>query len=157
MSAGQAGLVEHLVLDQLAAQVLDRVDGLPGLFLLPGAVLVARVGERVAVVAVGGGLDQDRALAGAAELGRPADGVAHRQHVHAVDDFGVHVVVGEADAAPRQCSHAHDLVVGAVGHAVVVVLDDVDDRQTEGLVAGEVVRPLVLAAQLSDSSTTPLA
>ncbi len=39
---------------------------------------------------------------------------------------------------------AHDLLVRAVGHAVVVVLDEEDDRQAEGAVAGEVVGPLVL-------------
>ena len=68
LTRGQPGLVEHAGGHQLAAQVLDGVDGLPGLLLLPRAVLVARVGERVAVVAVGVGLDEHGALALAAEL-----------------------------------------------------------------------------------------
>ena len=102
LDLGQAVLVEDLVLDELATQVLDGIDGLPGLFLLLGAVLVARVGEGVAVVAVGGGLDEHRALAAAAELGGAGDRVADREHVHAVDDLGVHAVLGEAGATHGQ-------------------------------------------------------
>ena len=70
------------------------------------------------------------------------DRVAHGQHVHAVDDLGVHAVSAKPARALGQRLDAHHLVVGAVGHAVVVVLDEVDDRQAEGLVAGEEVRAL---------------
>ena len=47
----------------------EREDPLD--LLVAGAVLVARVGQGVAVVAVGGGLDEDRALAGAEPIGEP--------------------------------------------------------------------------------------
>ena len=98
----------------------------------------------MAVVAVGRRLDEDRTLAGAAEGRRPADRVADGQDVHPVDDLGVHVVVGEAGGPAGEVAHAHDLLVGPVGHPVVVVLDEVDDRQPVGALAGEVVGPLVL-------------
>ena len=74
--------------------------------------------------------------------------VAHGQHVHAVDDLGVHAVVGEAGAAQRQRLDAHDLVVGAMGHAVVVVLDEVDDGQPALALAGQEVGPLVLRGEV---------
>ena len=102
----------------------------------------------MAVVAVGGGLDEHGALAGAAELRGARHRVAHGQHVHAVDDLGVHAVVGEAGAAQRQRLDAHDLVVGAVGHAVVVVLDEEDDGQPAVALAGQEVRPLVLRGEV---------
>ena len=143
----QAGLVRTPWADELPTEVLDGVDRAPGLLLLARAVLVARVGEGVAVVAVGGGLDEHGALAGAAELRGTGDRVTHRQHVHAVDDLGVHAVVGEAGAAQGQVAHAHDLVVGAMGHAVVVVLDEEDDGQPALPVAGQEVGPLVLRAR----------
>ena len=55
-----------------------------------------------------------------------------------------HVVLGEAGRTARQVAHAHHLVIGAVGHPVVVVLDEVDDGQPEGPIAGQVVGPLRL-------------
>jgi len=56
----------------------------------------------------------------------------------------MHRPVGEAGRPSGEVADAHDLLVGAVGHAVVVVLDEVDDRQAEGVVARQVVRPLGL-------------
>jgi hypothetical protein len=131
-------------LDELALEKLDRVDRPPGGLLLAGPVLVAGVRERVAVVAVGARLDQDRPVARPADRRRPADRVPDRQDVHPVDDLGVHVVLGEPGRPAGQVADAHDLLVGPVGHAVVVVLDEVDHRQAVGPLAGEMVRPLVL-------------
>ena len=84
--------VEHAGVEQFLLVGLDRVDRLPGRLLLLGAVLVARIAQRVAPVAVAVGLDQHRPLAFAAELRGAQHGVAHGQHVHAVDDLGVHVL-----------------------------------------------------------------
>ena len=156
LDGGDRGVVGNAGLDELPLQALDRVDVAPGGLLLAGPVLVARVGQRVAVVAVGRGLDQDRPLAGAAEGRRPPDRVAHREDVHPVDDLGVHVVVGEAGATAREVAHAHDLFVGPVGHPVVVVLDQVDDRQPVGAVAGQVVGPLVLGRPVERLEDDPV-
>ena len=139
-----ARLVGDAGIDQLALEVLDRVDGLPGRLLVARPVLVARVGQRVPVVAVGRGLDEDGPVACAADLGGATDGIANGEDIHAVDGLGVHVVGREPGRPPGQVGHAHDLVVRVVGHAVVVVLDEVDDRQAVGAVGGEVVRPLRL-------------
>ena len=102
----------------------------------------------MAVVAVRGGLDEHRSFTRAAELRGSRDSVANGQHVHAVDDLGVHAVVGETDTPQGQRSHAHDLVIGAMRHAVVVVLDEVDDGQAALAVAGQEVRPLVLRREV---------
>ena len=87
----------------------------------------------MAPIAIAVGLDQHRPLAFAAELRAAQHRVAHGQDVHAVDDLGVHAVVGEARRALRQAAHARHFVVGAAGHAVMVVADQEDDRQAEGV------------------------
>ena len=137
-------LVGDAGIDDLQLEALDRVDRPPGCLLLACPVLVARVGERVPVVAVRARLDEDRALAGAAQRNCAPDRVAHRQDVHPVDRLGVHVVLGEAGGAPGKVPDAHHLFVRVVGHPVVVVLDEVDDGEPVRVVAGQVVRPLRL-------------
>ena len=102
----------------------------------------------MAPIAIAVGLDEHRALPFAAELCASEHGVAHRQRVHAVDDLGVHAVVGEARGALGQAAHARHLVVGAAGHAVVVVADEEDDRQAEGAVAGIMVGELRLGGEV---------
>ena len=92
----------------------------------------------MAVVAVGVELDQDGAFALAALVGGAAHGVEAGQQVHAVDDLGVEVVVGEAGGAARHLADAGDLAVGAAGHAVVVVDQGIDDREAEAVLAGVV-------------------
>ena len=56
------------------------VDRLPAGLLLARPVFVARVAQGMAVVAVGGGLDEHRALAGATELGGTVDRVAEAEY-----------------------------------------------------------------------------
>ena len=140
----ESGRVGDAGRDQLGLEPIDRVDGPPGRFLFLGPVLVTRVRERVAVVAVRARLDQDRALALAADLGGPIDRLANGQHVHAVDRLGVHVVLGESGGAAGQVVDAHHFLVGPMGHAVVVVDDQVDDRQAGRSGPGKVVGPLLL-------------
>ncbi len=130
--------------DQLALESLDRIDCPPGRLLFPRPVLVAGVGEGVAVVAVRADLDKDRAISFAADRRGPLDRVADGQNVHAVDSFGVHVVLGETGRAAGQVVDAHHFLVGPMGHPVVVVDDQVDDRQAGCARPGEVVRPLLL-------------
>ena len=84
---------DHL---HVSLQPVDRVVGLfPRRLFLTGAIL-AGVGVRVPVVAVGLGLDQGRPLAAARALDRPAHRLAHGQHVHAI-----HHLAGDAVGAAR--------------------------------------------------------
>ena len=131
---------------------------LPGGLLVLGAVLVARVGERVAVVAVGVHLEQDRALARAAARGGARHGVAHGQHVHAVDDLGVHVVVGEAGGAAGEELDARDLARrrGRSCRSGCSRSRKMTGRPNGGPWPAWLVN-WPMAAQFSDSSTTPLA
>ena len=50
--------------------------------------------------------------------------------------------------AARHAVHAHDLVVAAVGHAVVVVADQEDDRQAELVAVGQVIGELGLGGEV---------
>ena len=102
----------------------------------------------MAPIAIAVGLDQHRTLAFAAELRAAQHGVAHGQDIHAVDDFGVHLVVGEPRRAQRQAAHAGHLVVGAAGHAVMIVADQEDDRQAERLAVGVVIGELILGGEV---------
>jgi hypothetical protein len=79
------GVHPALVNDALLRH-LDRVAVGPDLLdVVAGPVGRARVGHRVAVVAVGVHLKDERAVAGAAVLDREVGARTHVQHVHAVD------------------------------------------------------------------------
>ena len=69
------------------------------------------------VVAVGARLDQDRPVAGPADLGGTADRVADGEDVHPVDDLGVHVARREPGRPLGEVADAHDLdgPVGRIG------------------------------------------
>ena len=153
----ESGRIDGAGREQLALEPLEGILRAPRRLLLACAVLVARIGEGVAVVAVRAGLEEDGAVAVAAQRRRALDRVPDREHVHAVDGLGVQVVLREAGPPAGQVVHAHHLVVGAMGHPVVVVLDEVDDRQPERPLAARWFVHCAWAAQLSDSRTTPLA
>ena len=82
-------------------------------------------------IAVSVAIEQHRSLALVAKLGGARHGVADGQRIHAVDDFGVHVVVGKTGGAARDAAHAHHFVVGAMRHAVMVVDDEENHRHAE--------------------------
>ena len=94
--------VDDAALDQLLAEMLDRVALLAhfGHFLL-GAVL-GGVGHGMAAIAVGLHLQDDRALAGAAICHGFGARLLHRFHIHAV-----HLDAGnvEGDAALGEIGH----------------------------------------------------
>ena len=152
----ERGRVGDAGLDQLALEPLDRVDRPPGRLFLARPILVARVGEGVAVVAVGARLDENRAVPLAADRRGPLDRITDSQDVHAVDGLGVHVVLGEAGGAAGQVVDAHHLFVGPMGHPVVVVDDQVDDRQAGRLLPGQVVRPLLLRGPVERLEDDPV-
>jgi hypothetical protein len=54
----------------------------------------------------------------------------------------------KAGGPARDAVHAHDFVVAAVGHAVVVVADQENDGQAEGVIAGVVVGELRLGGKI---------
>src|ERR1043166_9563498 len=84
-----------------------------------------RIGHRVAAIAVGQHLYDDRPLPGAGMLGGFEGGLMHRDDVHAVDLLAGNAV---GDAAVVEVGAGR----GAADrgpHAVAVVLDDIDDRQ----------------------------
>ena len=81
----------------------------------------------MAVIAVGVELQEIGALASAAAGGGAADGLAHGQHIHAIDNLGMHVVFGKAGSAARHGLDARHLIFGAAGHTVMVVEDDIND------------------------------
>ena len=79
----------------------------------------------MAAIAIGLHFQDDRALAAAAMRDRLGAGCLHRLHIHAVDLDAGNV---EGDAALGEIGHrAGARHAGA--HGVLVVLDDVDDRQ----------------------------
>ena len=92
----------------------------------------------------------------AADRRGPLDRVADGQHVHAVDGLGVHVVLGEAGRAAGQVVDAHHFLVGPMGHPVVVVDDQVDDRQAGCARPGQVVGPLVLGGPVERLEDDPV-
>ena len=102
----------------------------------------------MAPVTVAVHIQKHRAFAFAAQLGGALHRVAHGEHVHAVDDLGVHVVVGEPGRPARHAVHAHDFVVAAMGHAVVVVADQEDDRQPELVAVGQMIGELGLRGEV---------
>src|SRR5882724_7837725 len=112
----QPHLLDRVV---LAAHLLD---------LFAGAVL-RRVGHRVAAIAVGQHLQDDRAVAAAAPLRRMIGGGLDGAHIHAVDLLAGNAV---GRAAQRQLGgRRRALQRGA--HRILVVLDDVDCRQAPQL------------------------
>ena len=71
-------------------------------------------------------LEQRRAFAGTAARRRPFDGVDHREHVVAVDDFAGHAVAAARD---RRGPRTANCSLGRRRHAPAVVLHHEDDRQ----------------------------
>ena len=85
----------------------------------------------MAVETIGVEFEHHRAFALGDECFGAFDRVADGQRIHAVDDFRVHVAVGETGGAADERVHAADFAVGTAGHAVVIVDQAVDDRKTE--------------------------
>ena len=83
------------------------------------------------VIAVGVKFEQHGALAAGQNCFGAGDGVADCQHIHAVDDFRVHIFIIETGGAAGQEVNAVDFAVSASGHAEMVVDDTVNDRQPE--------------------------
>ena len=124
-------LVQNPAIQELLFKSGDGVDGFPRGLFLARAIFVARVAQGVAEVAVGVHVEEVRPLAFAAALGRPQDGVAGGQHVHAVDDLRVHAIVGKAGGALGHVADSHHFVIGPAGHGVVIVENEKDDRHAE--------------------------
>ena len=115
----------HFFSSSARLDLLDRVVlGAHLLHFFLGAVL-GRVGHRVAAIAVGLHLEDDRPVARAAPFGRDIGGRLHRAHIHAVD---LQAGNAEGDAALREIGLGRRARHGRA-HRVAVVLDDVDDRQ----------------------------
>ena len=57
----------------------------------------------------------------------------------------MHVVVGKTRRPPRNARDAGDFVIGAVGHAIMIIDDDVNQREAKFVIAGVVIRKLLLA------------
>src|SRR5438876_64571 len=110
-------------LDALAEDV-DRVPLHPLLHLLLGAVL-AGIGHRVAAEAIRLGLEEEWLARLARPLHGAARGVAHLEHVVAVDDLELHRVAARPD---RDVGDGHGAVERRA-HGVLVVLADEDDGQ----------------------------
>src|SRR5690606_13183609 len=112
------------VLHQLF-QMLDSVTLVAHrLNFLPAAIF-GRVGHRVAAIAIGLELEEDRPLARAHPFERGFRRAAHREHVHAVD-----LDAGDAEALAA----AIELVFGRRAidrgaHRILIVLDHENDRQ----------------------------
>ena len=90
-------------------------------------------------------VEQHRPLALLANRNGAAHRLADGERIHAIDDFGMHVVVGKTSGPPGDARDAGNFVIGAVRHAVVVVDDDVNQRQAERMIAGVVICKLLLA------------
>ena len=157
MASRSAG-VNALLLDEPLAELDGCGSELHHLLDLFLRAVLARVGHRVAAVAVGLGLDQRRPLLLARAVDGLAQRVAHGQQVHAVDVAAGDAVGGAALVEVLDRGRA----VEGGAHAVAVVLDDVDDRQVpqrahvqrlvegalvDGAVAEEAEHDLVGAAQ----------
>src|SRR3546814_20858234 len=114
--------VQHQLLE-----MLDRVGLVAYRLHFLTAAIFRRVGHRMAAIAIGLELEQDRSLARAHPFERHLGRAAHRKHVHAVD---LHAGNAKAFAA------AIELVLGATAvdrgaHRVLVVLDQ--DRKSTRL------------------------
>ena len=140
----QRRLVDDLAVEQALAQMVDRIAFvaiLVDLFL--GAVL-GRIAHRMAAIAIGLHLEDVGPCPAARMLDGLLAGGAHRQHVHAVDLLARNA---EGLAVPVEFGGRRG-ALDRGAHAVVVVLDDVDDRQLpeRGHVHGLVDLALVGAA-----------
>ena len=60
----------------------------------------------------------------------------------------MHVVVGEAGGAARHALDTHHFIIAAVCHAVVIVADQKNDRQTELVAVGEMIGELRLRGEV---------
>jgi len=96
--------------------------GHPGILLLLGAVGVG-IGRRVAGVAVGDGLQKDRALLVFQDLELSGHGLDHGHRVVAIDPFGMHLVRVDTGADAGDKVIAHGLAAGLATHRVLVVHD----------------------------------
>ena len=110
----------------------------------------------MAPVAVAIDIEHHRALALAAQLGGPHDRLAHGEHVHAVDDLGMHVVVRKTRGAPRHAFDAHHLIVAPAGHAVMVVADQENHREPALEAVGQVVGELGLRCEVQGFEHHPV-
>src|SRR6185312_11788275 len=121
----QRVFLDELGLEDAVARHVDRIVRRAHLLDLLARAVFGRIRHRVAAIAVGQHLEDERALAGAAPRGRLLAGRLDRAHVHAVDLLARNI---ERQTALRQV----DLGRGARdrrAHGVAIVLDDVDDRQ----------------------------
>ena len=117
-------VVGVLVPDQVHPHPLDRVLQLPRLQLVGEPVARRVVGRGVCVHAVGERLDQDRAVAVAALVERPAGHRERREHVVAVD-----ADAGEAVAAGALVERQPGLAFGGLGDGPLVVLAEEHERR----------------------------
>ncbi len=115
---------EHALGLEALGKRLDRILLAPLGDLLLGPVDLG-VGGGVAPVAIGEGLDQRRATILASDSQMLGDGLAHRQHVHAV---GADAGNAEALGLLREVGD-RGMALDRGPHAVEVVLEDEDDRQ----------------------------
>ncbi len=93
-------------------------------------------------------IQKHRAFAFAAQLGGALYRIPDGEHVHAVYDLSVHVVVGEPGRTARHAVHAHDLIIRAMSHAIVVVADQEDDRQPKLVAVRQVISELGLRGEV---------
>ncbi len=80
--------------------------------------------------AVGERIEEDRSAAFAEDLLLAADGVDDREGVVAVDALGVHLLGVDARTDAREDVVAHRLAGGLAAHAVLIVEDVEDDRES---------------------------
>ena len=122
VDCGEVGFCGQAGQDEVSLEALDRVMGHPGILLFLGAVGVG-VGRRMAGVAVGHGLEKDRALLVFQDLEFSGHGLDHGQRVVAVDALGVHLVRVDTGADAGDKVVAHGLAAGLAAHRVLVVHD----------------------------------
>ena len=129
----------------------------PGGFFFLGAVFVARIAQGVAPITVAIHIQEDRAFAFAAEFAARNTASRTARTFMPLTTSECMLLSAKPAGAAGDALHAHDFVVGAVGHAVMVVADQENNGQAEFAVGGRWLVNWDWAAKFKDSSTTPLA
>ena len=127
---------EHAFRDERVPERRNRVDRVPEVRFLARPVR-RRVARRVPAEPVALAVDQDRAFARGDLLLRAGDRVCDRERVRAVDRLCVHVLRIDAGADAGELLVAHRLADRLPAHAVEVVHEEEDHRQSAAVLLVE--------------------
>jgi len=120
-------------LDQFGGVVDSRIDLQPHIDL--GFFTIgAGVRRRVATVAIGDRVEQDRTMFFFEKFLLAADGIDDGQRVVPVDALRVHLVGAQSGAQPSEDLKAHRFTDRLAAHAVEIVVEVHDERQPPPMV-----------------------